>query len=413
MEKPSEIKSKYNDFIKIVDEICSNSNDVRSNNIQEEHITNIVQSDLNNIIMLEEISVNSKEKGDDEEKKELPKLKPGYMYQRDVFADLSVSSTDLSNDSDESNELDKPDKLDEQLHNDNILISNKPIDINQDDKIINYLNSIILNDLDNFNTNGETGFYGHTGSDKLSEQNCGDIENIELNTNSDFDKKFEKNSIFIKRDKLDKLNKLDKKDKTTKSKEHKKQVGKKKSSNLSNSSNSSNSSDRDQMERLERIFKKNSETPKPLSDSDKKKKYKDDMKKFSKKFDKECIIESTRGYDLKTNLHYIKLDLLKKNIKNFNSGNYECAILYKNANLSVMNKLLNNSEWYEIDFLGDRPINTTSKFYKTCIKLFESNNKFRKTIGNYKTRAYKTEYLLYGTKNHLDIHVIIKEKKVL
>ena len=168
------------------------------------------------------------------------------------------------------------------------------------------------------------------------------------------------------------------------------------------------------MERLERIFKKNIEAEKPvLSDFDNKKKYKDEMKKFSKKIDKDCIIESTRGYDLKTNLHYIKLDLLKQNIKNFNLGNYECVILYKNTSTSIMNKLFSKSEWYEIDYLGERPINTTSKFYKTCINLFELNNKFRKTIGNYKTRAYKTEYMLYGTKNKIDIHVIIKEKKVL
>ena len=36
METPSEIKPKYNDFIKIVDEICSN--DVNSKNIQESMI---------------------------------------------------------------------------------------------------------------------------------------------------------------------------------------------------------------------------------------------------------------------------------------------------------------------------------------------------------------------------------------
>ena len=78
---------------------------------------------------------------------------------------------------------------------------------------MNFLNNIILNDLDNVNTNGETGFYVQTGScelleqideesvNKLDEESVNkldedNLENIELNTNSDFDEKFDKNSIF-------------------------------------------------------------------------------------------------------------------------------------------------------------------------------------------------------------------------
>ena len=124
-------------------------------------------------------------------------------------------------------------------------------------------------------------------------------------------------------------------------------------------------------------------------------------------------MESTRGFNIKDDLYYINMDILKKNIVQFNSlisDNYECLIFYRNYKDSRI--VLNPDKkigWMEITKTGERNINSKNKYLSSSIKLFETTTKFRKNINGIKVRAFKTTFYIYKTNIKIDILAIGKE----
>jgi hypothetical protein len=92
------------------------------------------------------------------------------------------------------------------------------------------------------------------------------------------------------------------------------------------------------------------------------------------------------------------------------SGNYECVIFYRNFKDSKIT--LNPDKkigWMEITKSGERNLNSKNKYLSSSLRLFETTNKFRKTINGTKVRAFKTSFYIYKTNIKVDILALAKE----
>ena len=124
-------------------------------------------------------------------------------------------------------------------------------------------------------------------------------------------------------------------------------------------------------------------------------------------------MESTRGFNIKDDLYYINMDILSKNITRFNlniPGNYECSIFYRSY--KDQRVVLNPDKkigWMEISKKGEQNINSKNKYLSSGLRLFESTNKFRKTINGTRVRAFKNTFYVYKTNIKIDIMAITKE----
>lgn len=105
------------------------------------------------------------------------------------------------------------------------------------------------------------------------------------------------------------------------------------------------------------------------------------------------------------------MNILAKNIAEFNSGNnYECSVYYRNyKDQRVVSNLDKKIGWIEITKKGEQNINSKNKYLLSCLRLFETTNKFRKTINGTKIRAFKTTFNIYKTNIKIDIIAITKE----
>jgi hypothetical protein len=192
----------------------------------------------------------------------------------------------------------------------------------------------------------------------------------------------------------------------------------KKEKNKKSSIKSDNSSI--QREKLELLYnKKISENEKTNSKTNNKTnkkhktKYRDELKKICKQFEEKCVMESTRGFNVKDDLYYINMDILTKNTIDFNKNlksNYECIIFYRSYkdNKVILNPN-KNIGWLEISKKGEQNINSKNKYLSTSLRLFETTDKYRKTINGEKVRAFKNIFYVYKTNIKLDIIVITKE----
>jgi hypothetical protein len=159
----------------------------------------------------------------------------------------------------------------------------------------------------------------------------------------------------------------------------------------------------------------NSKSPEDINkeSNNKNSQYKDDLKKICKQFEEKCIIESTRGFNIKDDLYYINMDILTKNIAQFNSDipqNYECSIFYRNYKDSRI--VLNPDKkigWMEITKVGEKNINSKNKYLASSLRLFESTTKFRKNINGTKVRAFKNTFYVYKTNIKIDVLAIAKD----
>lgn len=157
--------------------------------------------------------------------------------------------------------------------------------------------------------------------------------------------------------------------------------------------------------KLEKLLKSDNSNKKPQ--------YKDNLKKICKQFEEKCIMESTRGFNIKDDLYYISMDVLRKNIAQFNSSistDYECLIFYRNFK---DNRIVFNPDkkvgWMEITKSGERNINSKNKYLSSSLRLFETTDKFRKTINGTKVRAFKNSFYIYKTNIKIDVLAITKE----
>jgi len=124
-------------------------------------------------------------------------------------------------------------------------------------------------------------------------------------------------------------------------------------------------------------------------------------------------MESTRGFNVKDDLYYINMEILTKNITQFNSTiseNYICSVYYKNYK---NNQIFQNSNiqkgWIEITKNGEQNLTSKNKFLLSSLKLLEKTNKFRKTINSIKIRVFKNTFYVYKTNIKIDIIAITKE----
>ena len=147
--------------------------------------------------------------------------------------------------------------------------------------------------------------------------------------------------------------------------------------------------------------------------NNKRSQYKDDLKKTCKQFEEKCLMESTRGFNVKDELYYINMDLLSKNIAQFNStisANYESFVFYRSYKDQRI--VLNSDKkigWMEITKKGEHNISSINKYLSSSLRLFESASKFRKNINGTKVRAFKSTFYVYKTNIKIDIMAITKE----
>ena len=169
----------------------------------------------------------------------------------------------------------------------------------------------------------------------------------------------------------------------------------------------------EQKEQLEMMYEKEIYNENSTnSNKVKKKKIKDELKDFCIQLEEKYIMESTIGYSIKEDLHYINMDTLKKNISKFNDvlpKNYEYNIFYRNFKDT---KIIFNSNkeigWMELTKTDEKHVSSKNKLLSTSLRLFEKTNKFRKTINGVKVRAFKTTFLVYKTNIKIDIFALIK-----
>lgn len=140
------------------------------------------------------------------------------------------------------------------------------------------------------------------------------------------------------------------------------------------------------------------------------------LKDICYKFEDQCIMESTRGFNVQSDLYYINLSLLVKNLIEFNKkylGKYSFVCFYRvNYAKSLPNNLPDKIiEWKEISSNGENSISSKNKFLSTCIRLLETGTKFKKTIHGTKTRGFKLTFLVCKTNYKIDIFALGKELK--
>ena len=120
-------------------------------------------------------------------------------------------------------------------------------------------------------------------------------------------------------------------------------------------------------------------------------------------FKKECVMEAIRGYNVKMDLYYIKLDTLTKYVSKFESANekIECSIIYDEKK---------KNKWLNITKEGEFIIDIGDKLLSTMNRIFNTTDKFKKKINNINVRASKLKFLIYKTCTLIDIYVVLKEK---
>jgi hypothetical protein len=182
--------------------------------------------------------------------------------------------------------------------------------------------------------------------------------------------------------------------------------------------NRENQNEEEQKEKLElmyerEIYKDNfSGSEEKIDIKSKKKTSKDELKKLCRQFEDNCIMESIRDFNVKEDMYYINMDILTKNIMQFNTNvpqNYECCIFYRNykdpkVTLNPDKKI----GWMEISKTGEKFVTSKNKMLSSSLRLFEKTNKFRKTINDIKVRAFKLTFLVYKTNIKIDILALIK-----
>jgi hypothetical protein len=180
-----------------------------------------------------------------------------------------------------------------------------------------------------------------------------------------------------------------------------------------NKINKENLNEEEQKEKLESLYEKeiyNENSSK--NKNNKKKQSKDELKKICKDFEEKCIMDSTRDFNVREDMYYINMDILKKNISNFNTKipeNYECCVLYRNyKDPKITLNPDKNIGWMEISKTGEKYMISKNKILSASLRLFEKTNKFRKTINDIKVRAFKLTFLVYKTNIKMDILALIK-----
>lgn len=344
------LKPKYNEFIKIVDEYTNNT---KINNADSEK-SNIYKSinNTNNFFNKQNYNIKSI---DDLNVIIIKNANIKSVYQdnsTDKEYDITITKKILSNKNSENkgqiNKLDKESQI-------------------YSNKMLHLLNNIILDD-----------------DIKNKFEKC-IIDNKSFNEIIDEEINNSDKSIYIKKNNI---------------------ITKPKSKHIINKKNIS---EKDQLNKLEYLYKKNIEK-KIVSNNSLIVNNQDNLKKICKKFE-ECFLNSTNGYNLKENLYYIIMSKLKKNIKLFDSGDYICSVIYKKYddlnNIFIKNNI---DEWFEVTKNNEVKISQNDKYLKTCIRLIEKTNKFRKIIGKFKIRAFKSTYLIYGSNNPIEIIGLVKEK---
>jgi hypothetical protein len=160
--------------------------------------------------------------------------------------------------------------------------------------------------------------------------------------------------------------------------------------------------------KLERLYEKKINNPDNISDK-KEEIFRDELKKICKNFESNCILESTRGFNIKDEMYYINISILIKNIKIFNDKfvNYDCGIFYKiYKDIEKPDEKIKS--WVQISKKGETTVNSKNKCLTVCLKIFEKVNKFRKTINGEKIRAFKNTFYLYKTNIKVDVLGIVK-----
>jgi hypothetical protein len=181
---------------------------------------------------------------------------------------------------------------------------------------------------------------------------------------------------------------------------------------INENSKSNSESDNDRIEHDKNLENKTNMNKKEEV-KNKRSQYRDELKKICKQFEEKCIMESTRGFNIKDDLYYINMELLSKNIVQFNSkiaNNYECFIFYRSY--KDQRVILNPDKkigWMEITKKGEQNVNSKNKYLSSSLRLFENTNKFRKTINGTKLRAFKNTFYVYKTNIKIDILAITKE----
>jgi hypothetical protein len=160
----------------------------------------------------------------------------------------------------------------------------------------------------------------------------------------------------------------------------------------------------------EKQIQKNDST---TNDNNKNITYKDNLKKICKEFEENCLMESTRGFNVRDDLYYINMDILKKNIIEYNmklGNDYECSIFYRNfKDLKIKLNPDTTIGWMEITRKGDLNISSKNKYLVTSLNLFKTTDKFRKTINNVKIRAFKMTFNIYKTNTKIELFCIVKD----
>jgi len=377
------IKSKYNDFINIIDNfdtIIENKKKIENKqveiiqNTQNQNISNKEDSSIN-----DNENVNYKSKSDNSTSKQSIKSINTIKSKQSIASkenDISISEFNKHTVSDEKNNLTF----------ENIEKTNDEINLsdNESKKIFKKLYSLLNTEKKIVNNEN---LYKNASS-----SNTNFNKNEENNTNDS-----KSNSIKLVKKKVNFENITNTKSKTKKSKKTKKE----------------NLNEEEQKEKLEQLYDKKINEENTKSSEKKSKKYKkDELKKLCKDFEEKCIMDSVRNFNVKEDMFYLDFVALTKNITSFNSSipnTYNCSILYRNYK---DNKVTSNPDkkigWMEITKSGEKFVNSKNKYLSACHRIFDKTDKFRKTIDGTRVRALKLTFLVYKTNIKVDIFALIK-----
>jgi hypothetical protein len=227
---------------------------------------------------------------------------------------------------------------------------------------------------------------------------CSPVEELNISCGKDSDKPSEYDNIFIKLESI--INSNTKQPKTVNVITVTKPSNKKKNHNVNSDTN-----EEKQFQKLEMLYDQEINNPNTKPES--KITYNDELKNLCLKFEEKCIMESTRGFNISSDMYYININLLIKNIVEFNkqlANKYECVVFYKKYG-----KTDKNIEWLEISSGGEKNVSSKNKYLSACVRLLESGNKFKKTISGTKTRGFKLSFMVWKTNYKIDIFALGKE----
>ncbi len=160
-------------------------------------------------------------------------------------------------------------------------------------------------------------------------------------------------------------------------------------------------------ERLDEIKKTANKVKEEINENEYKKK--DLVKILLKKLEKNVFVESTRGFNLDSNIYKLNMQKLKANLLNFElPKDSKCTVgyLYRNFNNpKVYNSTSQDTHWLEVSKAAnsisilENELESKNKFLQACLKNFAKSKKFKKQVGSSLFRARINTVELLNTNN--------------